>query len=105
MVIEWLELSQRPCSEATSDKILSREAAAIKVGATKKSLDDYLLHIRFARKYGFSFKDHVNQPMGILRKFVKKMKKLERSEVKSPKLSSHKSQSEDEISFFKSFLQ
>lgn len=43
--------------EEGSDKVnrLSLEDAALKVGISKKSLDDYLLQIRFGRRYGFNF--------------------------------------------------
>ena len=33
----------------------SLEDAASKVGVSKKSLDDYLLQMRFGKKYGFDF--------------------------------------------------
>ncbi|MFM7852716.1 MAG: hypothetical protein ACKO96_12580 [Flammeovirgaceae bacterium] len=33
----------------------SLEDAAQKVGVSKKSLDDYLLQLRFGKKYGFDF--------------------------------------------------
>ena len=48
--------------------------AAIKVGMSKKSLDDFLLQLRLGRKYGFDFKGNKDAKVGLLRKFVKKMK-------------------------------
>lgn len=33
----------------------SLEDAAVKVGISKKSLDDYLLQLRFGKKFGFDF--------------------------------------------------
>jgi hypothetical protein len=33
----------------------SLDEAARKVGLSKKSLDDYLLQIRFAKRFGFDF--------------------------------------------------
>jgi hypothetical protein len=33
----------------------SLEDAAMKVGVSKKSLDDYLLQLRFGKKFGFDF--------------------------------------------------
>ncbi len=32
------------------------EEAAIKIGISKKSMDDYLLQIRYGAKFGFDFK-------------------------------------------------
>ena len=54
----------------------SLEDAAQKVNVSKKSLDDYLLQLRFGRKYGFNFSQHRDDKVGVLRHFVKK-KKLE----------------------------
>ena len=42
------------------------------VGISKKSLDDYLLQIRYGRKFGFNFNEHKNDKVGVLRAFVKK---------------------------------
>lgn len=63
------------------DKI-SLEDAAQRVGISKKSLDDYLLQIRFGRKYGFNFNEHKDDKVGILRSFVRKEKEMERARVK-----------------------
>jgi len=48
--------------------------AAKKVKVSKKSLDDYLLQLRFGKKYGFDFEAFKNEKVGVLRKFVKKNK-------------------------------
>ena len=56
----------------------SLEDAAGKVGVSKKSLDDYLLQMRFGKKYGFDFQKHKHAKVGTLRTFVKKMKKQEK---------------------------
>lgn len=45
--------------------------AALKVGISKKTLDDYLLQIRCGKKYGFNFNKHLNDRIGKLRSFVK----------------------------------
>lgn len=75
---------------------MSLEEAANKVGISKKSLDDYLLQIRyiisleekyyvliiydrFGKKFGFNFNDHYNDRVGVLRAFVKKNKGAGRS--------------------------
>ena len=53
----------------------SLEDAANKVGVSKKSLDDYLLQLRFGKKYGFDFQEHRAEKVGVLRTFVKDKKK------------------------------
>ena len=45
----------------------SLEEAARKVGLSKKSLDDYLLQIRFAKRFGFDFEKHRHDNIGVLR--------------------------------------
>mmetsp|Transcript_15962 Transcript_15962/g.17829 ORF Transcript_15962/g.17829 Transcript_15962/m.17829 type:complete len:170 (+) Transcript_15962:452-961(+) len=54
----------------------SLEDAAHRVGISKKSLDDYLLQLRFGRKFGFNFNDNRNAKVGVLRSFVKQQKAL-----------------------------
>jgi len=44
------------------------------VGVSKKSLDDYLLQLRFGKKYGFDFQKHRNDKVGVLRCYVKEQK-------------------------------
>jgi len=63
------------------DKIVrySLEDAAKKVGISKKSLDDYLLQLRYGKKYGFDFNAHKADKIGVLRAFVKKKKSEEQS--------------------------
>lgn len=56
---------------------LTLEEAATQVGISKKSLDDYLLQLRFGRKYGFNFQEHRNDKVGLLRTYVKKYKKIQ----------------------------
>ena len=41
------------------------------IGISKKSLDDYLLQIRYGRKFGFDFEANSNEGVGKLRTFVK----------------------------------
>lgn len=52
----------------------SLDEAARKVGLSKKSLDDYLLQIRFAKRFGFDFEKNRQENIGVLRQYVKKMK-------------------------------
>ena len=52
----------------------SLEDAAAKVGVSKKSLDDYLLQLRFGKKYGFDFQKHRAEKVGVLRSYVKEAK-------------------------------
>ena len=46
---------------------LTLEEAALKVGLSKKSLDDYLLQIRFGKRFGFDFEKHRHCNVGVLR--------------------------------------
>lgn len=48
----------------------------------KKSLDDYLLHIRLGRKYGFDFQANADEGVGKLRTFVKEQQRKHRGEIK-----------------------
>ena len=61
----------------------SLEDAAKKVGISKKSLDDYLLQLRYGKKYGFDFNEHKEAKIGILRAFVKKKKSDEKEKQKN----------------------
>ena len=49
------------------------------VGMSKKSLDDYFYQLRLGEKYGFDFKSHLHDKVGVLRNYVKEMKKKKRS--------------------------
>lgn len=60
----------------------SLEDAAKKVGISKKSLDDYLLQLRYGKKYGFDFNEHKEAKIGVLRAFVKKKKGEEKDKQK-----------------------
>lgn len=55
---------------------MTLEDAAKHVKISKKSLDDYLLQLRFGKKFGFNFQEHKNDKVGILRGYVKKYKIL-----------------------------
>ena len=55
---------------------MSLEAAAEKVGVSKKSLDDYLAQLRAGRQFGYDFNANKEKKIGDLRHFVKS--KLER---------------------------
>jgi hypothetical protein len=56
---------------------MTLEEAAKQVDISKKSLDDYLLQLRFGRKFGFNFEEHKNDKVGLLRAYVKKFKKFQ----------------------------
>lgn len=51
--------------------------AAVKVGVKKKSLDDYLLLLRQARRYDFPFNKHLGDKIGVVRRFVVTRKRQE----------------------------
>lgn len=60
---------------------MSLEEAAIKVKISKKSLDDYLMQLRSAKKFGFDFDKHNNDKVGVIRSFVRKKKEEERKRI------------------------
>ena len=60
---------------------MSLEDAALKVGISKKSLDDYLMQLRSAKKFGFDFDGHKYDKVGVLRSFVRKKKEEERKRI------------------------
>ncbi len=59
----------------------SLEDAAKKVDVSKKSLDDYLLQLRFGKKFGFDFEKHRDSKVGVLRTFVKQMKEEQKAKT------------------------
>lgn len=74
-VLQWRRFYTGVVDPTTGQTVkMSLEEAAQRVGISKKSLDDYLLQIRFGKKYGFNFNDHYNEKVGVLRTFVKKHK-------------------------------
>ena len=60
---------------------LNMQRAAQKLEISKKSLDDYLMQLRFAKKYGFDFAKHANSKIGVLRKFVREKKDMVRRQL------------------------
>lgn len=66
----------------------SLEEAAAQVGVSKKSLDDYLLQLRFGKKFGFDFEAHKEEKVGVLRLFVKQEKDKIKKGQKGIKISS-----------------
>lgn len=57
---------------------LTLEEAAQRVKISKKSLDDYLMQLRSAKKFGFDFESHAQDKVGTIRAFVRKKKDEER---------------------------
>ena len=66
----------------------SLEDAAAKVKVSKKSLDDYLLQLRFGKKFGFDFEKHRDSKVGVLRSFVKDQKDALKKQSGGQKISS-----------------
>jgi|TARA_B110000285_G_C15067210_1_gene585825 hypothetical protein len=60
---------------------------------SKKSLDDYLLQLRFGKKFGFDFEKNRESKVGTLRTFVKQKKDELKEQTGNAKISS-KSQPE-----------
>ena len=52
----------------------SLNEAALMLGMSKKSLDDYLLQVRHGLKKGFNFKENLLKSVGTLRSFNKMTK-------------------------------
>lgn len=81
----------------------SLEESARKVGLSKKSLDDYLLQIRFAKRFGFDFEQHKHDNIGVLRQFVKREKEATKrtisNETPAPQKKSMNSSASSSISF------
>mmetsp|Transcript_4764 Transcript_4764/g.8156 ORF Transcript_4764/g.8156 Transcript_4764/m.8156 type:complete len:96 (+) Transcript_4764:689-976(+) len=51
-------------------RLMNRWEAAKRVGVPKKTLDDYILHVRHGKAFGFDFARFKNQRIGLLRDFV-----------------------------------
>ena len=80
-----------PPSEDQEEPQLQRwslEEAASKVGVSKKSLDDYLLQLRFGKKFGFDFEENKDNKVGVLRMYVKKEKEKIKLQNGGQKISS-----------------
>ena len=75
-VYAWRRLYNGLKDENDSYIKYSLDKAADKVNVSKKSLDDYLLQIRLGRKYGFDFDKNKYKKIGVLRDYVKEIKKL-----------------------------
>lgn len=61
---------------------MNLEEAAFIVGVSRKTLEDYFLQLKNARKFNFDFAKHRNSKMGVLRNFVKQNLKLAESKGK-----------------------
>ncbi|CAD8099390.1 unnamed protein product [Paramecium sonneborni] len=80
-VAKWREYYNGITIDGESKRFTLEEAAQ-KVNISKKSLDDYLLQIRYGRKFGFNFNEHKNEKVGVLRAFVKKNNSTKKKKVK-----------------------
>ncbi|CAD8098768.1 unnamed protein product [Paramecium sonneborni] len=80
-VAKWREYYNGITIDGESKRFTLEEAAQ-KVNISKKSLDDYLLQIRYGRKFGFNFNEHKNEKVGVLRAFVKKNNSSKKKKVK-----------------------
>ena len=82
-VTKWREIvkeskRRRDADASYPEERQTLEEAAKAVGIAKKSLDDYLLMIRFGRKFGFNFEAHCDERVGVLRNYVKTHKEIVR---------------------------
>jgi len=74
-VLQWRRYAKGVMENGQLVK-LNLDVAARKMGFSKKSLDDYLLQIRFGSRFGFDFGKHAMSKVGVLRRFVANQKKL-----------------------------
>ncbi|CAK77025.1 unnamed protein product (macronuclear) [Paramecium tetraurelia] len=81
-VSKWREYYSGIMIDGESKRFTLEEAAQ-KVNISKKSLDDYLLQIRYGRKFGFNFNEHKNEKVGVLRAFVKKNNCTKKKKIKT----------------------
>ncbi|CAD8166748.1 unnamed protein product [Paramecium octaurelia] len=81
-VSKWREYYSGIMIDGESQRFTLEEAAQ-KVNISKKSLDDYLLQIRYGRKFGFNFNEHKNEKVGVLRAFVKKNNCPKKKKIKT----------------------
>ena len=91
---QW-RLFYRGCHYKGTFVKLSLEEAAQRVKISKKSLDDYLMQLRSAKKYGFEFEKHTQDKVGIIRSFVRKKKEEERLAASGKTLSATKDVTEE----------
>jgi hypothetical protein len=59
----------------------SLDDAASQVGISKKSLDDYLLQLRYGKDHNYDFDIHKEEKVGHLRKYVKEHKEKEKKHL------------------------
>jgi hypothetical protein len=72
LIYQWRTIHlQEVENRAKMGTQFSLENAAMKLGVSKKSLDDYLLMIKHAKSYCFDFQKHHQENFGYLRSFVK----------------------------------
>jgi len=83
-VARWRNLYNGVTNSKGETVRLTLEEAALQVSISKKSLDDYLLQLRFGRKFGFNFEEHKNDKVGLLRAYVKKYKTIQSELAKLP---------------------
>ena len=79
-VSKW-RLYYRGCTINGQYIKLTLEEAAQRVKISKKSLDDYLMQLRSAKKFGFDFESHSQDKVGTIRAFVRKKKEEERRQT------------------------
>ena len=65
-ITEWRELYKKGMSLINAAKVMN---------IPKKTLDDYFSKYNIASKYGFHINDHLNEPIGVIRKFVSQIQK------------------------------
>jgi hypothetical protein len=70
-VRKWRNLHESCTKPNKPKKKLNLQEAAVILGVSKKSLDDYYCQLRLAEQYDFDFKSYMHEKMGVLRAYVK----------------------------------
>lgn len=72
IVREWTEVS-RHLGETIGDRAAKPSQASGLTGMPRRSLNEYLRLIRLGELHGFEFSSNLNNGIGVLRTFVKKL--------------------------------
>ena len=57
--------------DSKGKRVHTLDSAALQVGYSKKTLDDYYYQLRHGEQFGFDFEKHRYDKIGVLRRFVR----------------------------------
>lgn len=78
---EGIEIERPDGTKVLKEYTLKQAAQLLKIN--KKSLDSYLLYLRYGRRLKFDFETHINKGYGYLRGFVNAKKRAELDKKKA----------------------